>query len=83
MQDEPLVLTVGLIALLVWIPAWVVAVLAARRVYRILSPRRADRGLSTAAAVATAMLLLVAYMPVYLLVIFALLDWGIIPTARS
>jgi hypothetical protein len=66
--------TLGLLAFLVWSPAWGVAALAARYVYKSLRRRGEDRWNARVLAITSAVVILVAYIPVYMIIIFSLLD---------
>lgn len=74
-MGELLFFTVGIIALLVWAPAWMAAIFFARRTYRILLRRGASKRVARASGGVVAFLILLAYIPVYVSLAYLAFYW--------
>ena len=80
MQGEILFLVLGLIALVLWSPAIVGAAWASRSLYRRLRSRGTRESWARWSAVVVCIAILIAYTPLYVVVLLLLFDWGVIPS---
>jgi hypothetical protein len=80
MQGEILVFVVGLTALLIWSPALVVAVFVGRAVNASQRGQGVDESSAAARAVLASIAVLLAYTPLYLLLIFSLFWLDVFPS---